>query len=163
MKEFLITNGVLIFFICQLINVILSTMRSIITIKGSVHLSAVFNAISYTFYAGVVKLITNQDMTVVLIVTLLTNLMGVYIARFILDKMTKDKLWVFNATLKTKNCSVEKIVEMLKVAEIKYIYSEIIIDKLYSFQIFAPTQKESKMIKEILSNYDIKFYITEAK
>ena len=70
-----------LFFGLQLVNVVLSTMRSILTVKASKHVAAIMNAISYTFYSAVVKLITSQDMYVVCAVTFVTNIIGVYIAQ----------------------------------------------------------------------------------
>lgn len=160
-NEMILSIG--LFFLLQLINVILSTMRSILTINAKPSVAALFNACSYTFYNVIVKLITSQDMAVIMVVTFLTNLLGVYIAKFILNKMTKDKLWIYNATIKGKNISIDTIIEMLKVAKIDYLYNTIKQDSLYSLQIFAPSQKESKLIREILNTYNIKYYATEAK
>ena len=160
-NEMILSIG--LFFLLQLINVILSTMRSILTINAKPSIAAVFNAISYTFYNVIVKLITSQDMAIIMAITFLTNLLGVYIAKFILNKLSKDKLWIYNATLKGQKVGITEITEMLKVANIKYVYNTIEENKLYTLQIFAPTQKQSLMIKEILNNYDIKFFATEAK
>ena len=76
-----------IFFGLQLVNVILSTIRSIVTVRASRHTAAIINAISYTFYNGIVKLLTAQDMSVILATTFITNIIGVYTANFILDFM----------------------------------------------------------------------------
>ena len=154
-----------IFFGLQLVNVILSTIRSIVTVKASRHASAVINAVSYTFYNGIVKLLTGQEMWVILSTTFVTNIIGVYTANFILDRLRKDKLWVFNATFKSKreNIHIETVVNMFSNANIKFVYTEIIPEKLYTMQIFSYTQKESDMIKEILKNFDVKYYITETK
>lgn len=160
-NEMILSIG--LFFLLQLVNVILSTMRSILTINAKPSVAAIFNAISYTFYNVIVKLITSQDMAIIMIVTFLTNLLGVYIAKFILNKLSKDKLWIYTATIKDKNVSIHTIIEMLKVANIKYLYNTIKENELYSLQIFAPTQKESKLIREILETYDVKFFATEAK
>lgn len=157
--------GIAIFFGLQLINVILSTIRSIVTVKANKHTSALINAISYTFYNGIVKLLTGQEMWVILATTFITNIIGVYTANFILDKLRKDKLWVFSATFKAKNenVNIDTVVNMLTNASIKFVYNEVISEKLYTMQIFSYTQKESDMIKEILKNFDIKYYITETK
>lgn len=154
-----------IFFGLQLVNVILSTIRSIVTVKASKHTAALINAISYTFYNGIVKLLTAQDMTVILATTFITNIIGVYTANFILDKVKKDKLWVFSATFKAKNenVNINTVVNMFTNASIKFVYNEVIPEKLYTMQIFSYTQKESDMIKEILKNFDVKYYITETK
>ena len=157
--------NVSIFFGLQLVNVILSTIRSITTVKASKHTAALINAISYTFYNGIVKLLTGQEMWVILSTTFITNIIGVYAANFILDKLRKDKLWVFNATFKSKveNVNIDTVVSMFTNANIKFVYTEVIPNKLYTIQIFSYTQKESDMIKEILKNFDVKYYITETK
>lgn len=157
--------GIAIFFGLQLINVILSTIRSIVTVKASKHTAALINAISYTFYNGIVKLLTGQEMWVILSTTFITNIIGVYTANFILDKLRKDKLWVFNATFKSKNenLNITTVANMFTEAKIKYVYNEVVPNKLYTMQIFSYTQKESCMITEILKNFDVKYYITETK
>ena len=88
-NEMILSVG--LFFLLQLINVILSTMRSILTINAKPSVAAIFNAISYTFYNVIVKLITSQDMAIIMTVTFLTNLLGVYIAKFVLNKLSKDR------------------------------------------------------------------------
>ena len=155
--------SILIFTLLQLVNVILSTMRSILTVKASKTVSAIFSAVSYTFYAGIVKLMTEQDMWVVLSTTFATNIIGVYVANIILDLFKKEKLWVFTATAKTELETVMTVVKMLNCGGVKTIYNEVVKDKLYSLQIFSYSRKESEMITEILKNYDIKYFATENK
>lgn len=152
-----------LFFLLQLLNVFLSTLRSFLTIKGNKHSAAFANAISYTFYSAVVKLITSQDMVVVCAVTFITNIIGVYAARGILSVIRKNKLWIFNVTGKTKNVEISIITNMLDSANIKYVYNEVSPNKLYTIQIFSYLPQQSKMIKEILKNYDVKYYIVETK
>ena len=52
---------------------------------------------------------------------------------------------------------------MFATANIKYVYNEVVPNKLYTIQIFSYTQNESGMIKEILENFEVKYYITETK
>lgn len=163
MNQFYI--DIAIFFGLQLINVVLGTMRSILTVKASTHVSALVNAVSFTFYNAVVKMITNQDMTIVLIATFVTNFIGVYIAKWILSIGEKDKLWVFCATVKkrTGDDGIDIVTAMLEKAKIQFVYNVVSPGKLYTMQIFSYSQKESVMITEILKNYNIKYYITESK
>lgn len=154
-----------IFFGLQLINVVLGTLRSILTVSAKAHVSALINAISFTFYNAVVKMITNQDMEIVLVTTFFTNLLGVYLAKAILDMARKDKLWVFCATIKNRsdNDGIDTVIAMLDNAKIKYVYNTVVPNKLFTMQIFSYNQKESAMITQILKNYNIKYYITETK
>lgn len=155
--------AMVVFFIAQQIMVILSTMRTILTVTASPTVAMIINTTSYTLYAGIVKLISGQELWFVLVVTAVTNIIGVYIAKAIVNKMTKDKMWIFNATVNTEKCSVKKVIAMLEDAEIEYLYNELTSGKFYSLQIFANTQKESAMIIEILKNYNVKYYATETK
>ena len=69
-----------IFFLMQFINVVLSTMKTVLTVKANVHVAMLINTATYTFYSGVVKLLTDQPMIIVLITTFATNVVGVYLA-----------------------------------------------------------------------------------
>lgn len=86
---FTMNTGVILFIVFQFINVIISTIKSILTVNGSRMTAAVINAVSYTFYAVVTKMLTEQPFEVVIPVTFLTNLIGVYVAKWILDKPEK--------------------------------------------------------------------------
>ena len=154
-----------IFFGLQLINVVLGTLRSILTVSANAHVGAMINAVSFTFYNAVVKMITKQDMEIVLITTFFTNLLGVYLAKAILGMVRKDKLWVFCATIKKRsdNDGIGTVIAMLDNAKIKYVYNTVVPNKLFTMQIFSYNQKESAMITQILKNYNVKYYITETK
>ena len=79
------------FIISTLINVILSTLKSIITIKGGRGLASVVNAIAYGFNTIVIKGISNVDLWVAVLVTILSNLVGVYIALTISKRFEKSR------------------------------------------------------------------------
>lgn len=149
---------IILFFILNLINVILGTMRSILTVKSTPFISMIINTVSYTFYSGIVKMVSGQDMTIVLITTALTNIIGVYIARFILDRTKKDKLWRISATV-YHNVKIEPITSKLKEYNIEY--NVIKIDNASILDIFSKTQGESTLIKEILDKPDIKYHVIE--
>lgn len=161
MKEFF-TNpavwSIVLFFVLNLINVILGTMRSILTVKSTPFVSMVINTVSYTFYSGIVKLVSGQDMAVVLITTALTNIIGVYIAQFILNKARKDKLWRITATLPADIDSgviIPKLEEK-GIASVVYIGEDVKLIDIYS-----KTQGESLVIKEILEPLKVKYSVVE--
>ena len=91
-----------LFIAIQFINVIISTFKSILTVKGSKMTASIINAISYTFGAVVTKLITEQSFEVVILVTFFANFIGVYIAKWILEKREPVKLWVYQVTVRDK-------------------------------------------------------------
>lgn len=162
MKEFF-TNpavwSIVLFFILNLINVVLGTMRSILTVKSTPFVSMVINTISYTFYSGIVKLVSGQNMAVVLITTALTNIIGVYFAQFILNKARKDRLWRITATVKyNKNKDIANALEQYNIS-----YNEQATDgnKTAIFDIFSKTQGESALIKELLVKNKAKYHVIE--
>lgn len=161
MKEFF-TNplvwSITLFFILNLINVVLGTMRSILTVKSTPFVSMVINTISYTFYSGIVKLVSGQDMAVVLITTALTNIIGVYIARFILDKCRKDKLWRITATI-PNSIDSGMITEKLKTKDIKSVVY--VGEGVKLIDIYSKTQGESIVVKEILEPLKVKYSVVE--
>ncbi len=161
MKEFF-TNPVVwsitLFFVLNLINVVLGTMRSILTVKSTPFVSMVINTVSYTFYSGIVKLVSGQDMVVVLITTALTNIIGVYIARFILDKCRKDKLWRITATI-PNSIDSGMITEKLKTKDIKSVVY--VGEGVKLIDIYSKTQGESIVVKEILEPLKVKYSVVE--
>lgn len=161
MKEFF-TNpavwSIVLFFVLNLINVILGTMRSILTVKSTPFVSMIINTVSYTFYSGIVKLVSGQSMAVVLITTALTNITGVYIAQFILNKARKDKLWRITATLPADIDSGVIVPELEEkgIASVVYIGEDVKLIDIYS-----KTQGESLVIKEILEPLKVKYSVVE--
>ena len=150
-----------LFVILNLINVILGTMRSILTVKASPTVAMLINTISYTFYAGIVKMTSGQSMAIVLITTALTNIVGVYIAKWLVSLKHKDRLWVVDVT--TKKLNRYNLANDLSIFKIQFSVFSINNSNLVNFRIYSYTQLDSKRIKRILDRYDVKYNITETK
>ena len=150
--------AIIIFTVCSLVNVILSTMKTILTVRSTKVVASVINAVTYGFYAIVVKQLASLDLTVTVIVTIATNLIGVYISMWIMDKMKKDCLWKISVTTKDKS-----IVKKIENFDIEYTMSPIQYKKetYYSIEIFSKNQKDSSIIKNILNEYKVKYNVTE--
>lgn len=160
MKEILI-----IFTILTVINVVLSTAKSILTIKGGMWVAAFMNAFTYGVYTYLVFFTADDTLTLwqKAVITFICNFVGVLLVKWIEEKATKEKLWVFLATAKTDLAELHKVDEMLKQANIKLLYNEVVKNELYSLQIFSNSQKESRMIESILENYNINYCAVETK
>ena len=150
-----------LFVILNLVNVILGTMRSILTVKASPTVAMLINTISYTFYAGIVKMTSGQSMAIVLITTALTNIVGVYIAKWLVSLKHKDKLWVVDVT--TKKLNRYNLANDLSIFKIQFSVFNINNSDLVNFRIYSYTQLDSKRIKRILDRYNVKYNITETK
>lgn len=153
--------SVILFIGLQFINVVISTLRSILTIRATKAVAAVVSAISFTFYNGIVKLISGYEMWIVLVVTFITNLIGVWLAEWIFEKGRKDKLWIFNTTYKGEKMTALAICDALHCLNIGSVMNETAVENLYTIQIYSYNQKESDLIMGIIKNYDMKYCIIE--
>lgn len=156
---------IIVFFVVSLVNVILNTAKSLFTIKGGMLSAAAANAIAYGFYTYVIVLTANADFSTNLkaIITIIANVFGVAIVKFVEKKFKKDTLWVFNATCKVSSDTISTLIETLKSMGIKLVYNKVVENELYTLQIFSNTQKESDMITSILKNYNVKYHAYETR
>ena len=153
MDFFTISAG--IFFLMQFINVILSTMKTVLTVKANAHVAMLINTATYTFYSGVVKLLTDQPMFVVLATTFITNVIGVYLAMYILKKSKKDVLWKIEVTVPTE--------ESTEVHKCEVPHNYIPVGKYTVFNFYCETQKESAKVKKIVNKHNAKYFVAESK
>lgn len=148
----------IIFFICSLINVMLSTLKTILTVKASKGVATIINAITYGFYAIVVKQLASLDLITTVTVTIVTNIIGVYVSMWLLEKTKKDCLWKISVTTKDNT-----LVEKLEKFSISYVMNLVQYKKqtYYNIDVFSENQKDSSIIKNILKEYKVKYNITE--
>ena len=147
---------VILFIICSLVNVILSTLKTLIMVNAGEKMSILINAICYGFYTLVVKQLGSVDYITAVVVTIIANIIGVWISYRIMGLFTKDKVWRITATLKGKK-EFDECIEQLK----KFNIGCTPIEKTTSLDIYSYNQKESRIIKNILDNYDYKYFIQE--
>lgn len=148
---------ILAFFVAQFINVVLSTLKSVITIKGGKKLAAVASAIAYGFNTVVIKVIADVDMWVAVTVSVICNIFGVYFALLITEKLRKDQLWKITATVSAEN--LELLKEELKQNDIGFIAYATTWDKYKVLDIFSKHKSESKIIKQLFNKYNAKYTI----
>lgn len=148
----------IIFFICSLINVMLSTLKTILTVKASKGVATIINAITYGFYAIVVKQLASLDLITTVTVTIITNIIGVYVSMWLLERTKKDCLWKISVTTKDST-----LVEKLEKFSISYIMNPVQYKKqtYYNIDVFSENQKDSSIIENILKEYKVKYNITE--
>lgn len=148
-----------IFFLMQFINVILSTMKTVLTVKANAHVAMLINTATYTFYSGVVKLLTDQPMVVVLVTTFITNVIGVYLAMYILKKTRKDVLWKIEVTVPREE--MEDVMLDAKALDIPFNYVDI--EKYVLFNFYSATQEVSAELKKMLKKHNAKYFVIESK
>lgn len=155
---YLVSSEFIIFFVCSLINVILSTIKSIVTARANKLSATLMNAISYGFYTIIVKQLADVSIPVAVSVTIITNLIGVYLSCWFMEKIKKESLWVINAT--TQDSAILKKLEKYS---IQYTYNNTYYKnkEFFHIQIFSKDHHDSSIIKSILDNSKVKYHIEE--
>lgn len=153
--------NILIFAIATVINVSLSTIRAITTIKSGKWLSAVMNAVCYGFYPLIVML-TAQGTVGILVnmaITAIANFICVWIIKFVEEKARKDKLWLVKITVKPNY--LETIKTELKNKNVSFTYYNV--EKYIVFDTYCETQAQTIFVTDICKKYDGKMFATENK
>lgn len=153
-------NLLTLFIILNVINVIVATARQLMTQKCGKWASAFINAFYYSFYT-IVIIYTVCDLPLweKCAIVAICNLVGVWIVKYVEEKMRKEKLWKVEVTVnKLDWCEIKK---EARLANIPYNYIDI--EKYYLFNFYCATHKESLKVKEFLKKYDVKYFVNESK
>ena len=153
-------NAIIIFAIATIVNVTLSTIRSICTIKCGKWLSAITNAVCYGFYPLIVMLTAKGtvDIIVNMIITALANFVCVWIIKYVEEKSRKDRLWKVEVTIPTRYLTAVDF----DLKEIPHSYIKLS-EKHTLFNFYCATQSESLKVKEIVNQYEAKYFVSESK
>lgn len=153
------TKLFVLFVVLSILNVILNTVKAIVTVKGGKIGAALINGITFFVYTYVI-IFTNCELNMHLkaAITGIINIVGVYIVKLIEEKMRKDKLWKVEMTVPAIH--TEDIDRRL--AKIPHSYITIS-DKHTLFNFYCATQRESAIVKEIGTRYNAKFFVAESK
>ena len=161
--EMTIWGYIVLFFVCQLINVALNTAKSIIMHKEEKISSTLINAITYGFYTIIVVMTASElPLWITIVITVITNIIGVYVSMLILEKFKKDKLWEIVATVQTTN-NRTCLENGLDIEQISYNYTWTNKKDEYIFRIYSNNQKESAKIKKLLDFVGAKYIVHEEK
>ena len=153
------TQLLTLFIILSILNVVLNTVKAIVTVKGGALSAALINGITFFVYTYVI-IYTNCELNMHLkaIITAVVNIIGVYIVKLIEQKMRKDKLWKVEMTIPTKHLTA---VDM-DLKEIPHNYIKIS-EKHTLFNFYCATQQDTIKVKEIVNQYGAKYFISETK
>lgn len=152
-------NLIILFFVLTIINVIFSTIKSIVTINGSPFVASFISALYYGYY-NIVLIYTVADFPLwqKVAVTFICNLIGVYIVKWAEARARKDKLWKVELTVPTKY----KDAIDFDLHDVPHSYIELS-DKHTLFNFYCATQVDSAKVKAIADDYEAKYFIAESK
>lgn len=157
-----------IFCILNVCNVIISTGKSIITIRCNKWIASLANAIAYGLYTVViVYTVCELDLWLKVLVVAVANLVGVFIVKNIEERSIKEKLWKVEATV--RQAKSDLLEQLLKNDDVMYNIIPVVSadkDEQYVlFNIFCHTRNESRIVRTALSQRAIqaKFFVEESK
>jgi hypothetical protein len=145
------------FIIATLINVILSTLKSVITVKGGRVVASLTNAVAYGFNTICIKSISDVELWIAVLVTVLSNLVGVYIALTIMKKFEKERLW--KITISVPSESLKDLKQDLHDNHLGFITYETSYEKYKVVDVFSHGKEESRLLRSLLNKYKAKYTI----
>ena len=154
------TKLLLIFIILNITNVIIQTIKSLVTVKCGKTAAALINAAAYGLYT-VVVIYTVCELPLYLkaLIVAICNLVGVYVVKLIEERARRDKLWKVEATIPVE--IAEKVKHDLRANGLPHNYIDI--EKYYLFNVYCENQEQSKVAKVILDYYNAKYFVSENK
>lgn len=157
--------NIIIFTIATVVNVVLSTIRSLCTIKCGKWLSALSNAICYGFYPLIVMLTAKDTVSIVvnMVITAAANFICVWLIKYVEERVRKDKMWKFECTI-LKN-ELSRLQELLKLGFYDIPYNYIDIEKYYIVNFYCATQQQINDIQNLFKqcNFKVKYFVSESK
>ena len=149
---------IIIFALATLINVLLSTIRSITTIKSNKWIAGLVNAISYGFYTCLVVLtVADFNLWIKVGITAIANFIGVWIIKFIEEKARKDKMWRIDLAIPTD----ERDFAHHRLADIPHNFVEC--GSWTMFNCYCATQTETAKVKQLGLTLGGKYSAYESK
>ena len=151
-----------LFVILTIVNVILNTARTIITVKGGMFWSSFIAALAFGFYTIVIiYTVCELPMWMKATVTALANFVGTYFVKWLEQKVRKDKLWMVDVVLTGNQIYAAK--SYPDPWKIQYIEMPISNSDSSQFHIYSKTQDESRHIRDLLKTYKAKYIVVESK
>ena len=148
---------IIIFVVLSIINVVFSTIRSIVTIKGGKATASLISGGYFAFY-NIMLLYTVADfpMWQKCVITFVCNVVGVWLVKFFEEKARKDKLWKIEATF-----NIEDLEEIDNSTGISHSYIKVGHHVIFNF--YAENQRQSAIVKDIIKKYNGKYFVSESK
>jgi hypothetical protein len=153
-------NLLIIFIVLSIINVIFSTIKSIVTVKGGAVSASIISALYYGYY-NIVLIYTVAEFPLwqKVIVTFGCNLVGVFVVKWAEVKAKKDKLWKVEATIEKLEFNQNK--ELLDLFKVPHNYIDI--EKYVILNFYCATKKQSEIVKNLLDEMNAKYFVSESK
>ena len=157
MLNIILSTTTLYFFLISLVNVILSSTKSICTVRYGRGINVLTNVVAYSFYTIIVKQTASLPLTVTIISTAIANALGVWLSYVILDLIQKDRLWKIEVVVSNQYTDI--LHEEFK--DMPHNYIDLGPRTLFNF--YCGTKAETSRVIKHCKNYHGKFFAVENK
>ena len=151
----------LTFTLLSIVNVVFSTVRSLVVNNGNKVWASLLSGAYFAFYNIMMQYtVADFPMLEKCAITFICNVVGVFVVKWGEEKARKDKLWEVRGTLTTPiNCVA--VCKDLDEANIPYNYIDV--NKYIIFNCYCATQADSAKVKKILNDWEMKYFVSESK
>ena len=149
----------ILFVVMNIVNVVIQTIKSIATTKCGKVAAALINAVAYGLYTYIIVL-TNCDLPMLAkcLIVASANFVGVWVVKYFEEKARKDKLWCVQATIPAKYQGAVHF----DLKDIPHNYIEGV-GNYTLFNFYCATQAESAKVRDIINQYEAKYFVSESK
>jgi hypothetical protein len=152
----------LVFMGLSIVNVVFSTIRSLVVNNGGKFSASLLSGGYFAFYnIMMVYTVADFPMWQKCVITFVCNVVGVFLVKWGEEKSRKDKLWKIEATFKHDDSLIAELNEWGKVNDIGFKYNDIV--KYYEIDFYSHTQAESVIIKNFINKHNGKYFVAESK
>lgn len=152
----------LLFTVLTALNVVVSTIKSIVTIKCGKLAAATVNALAYAVNTvAIVYTVCDLPLWLKMLIVAITNFIGVYVVKWGEERSRKDRLWKVEATFNHDDNIIQELKTWSQKHDIGTKYADIV--KYYEVDFYAKTKHESSLIREFIKNHNGKYFVTESK
>lgn len=157
----LTANAVYAFLAITIINVIASTIKSIITVKGSALTASLTNAVYYSIYCYVMIYTVEGALPIwaKALITFGCNFVGVFAVKWVEAKKQKERLWLVKMTVSPDVADFVK--KRLSDKGISNTYYDV--TKFVVFDCFCSNREETQAVEQLCKAFDGKMFATENK
>ena len=140
-------NFLTLFIVLNIANVIIQTIKSIATIKCGKTVASIVNAVAYGLYTYVVVFMNCDDLSLFwrAVIVALSNLVGVFVVKYVEEKQRKDRLWKVELAVPFRNATTAENL----IRENKISYNAVIVGDWVMFNTYCENQKQSSKMAEI--------------
>lgn len=150
------------FCVLNVINVILQTIKSLVTIKCGKWSAATMNAIAFGLYQVIiVYAVCDLPLAIKIVVVAIANFIGVFCTKLVEEKLRKDKLWKVEVNVIAEEKDI--FIQRLNQSFLAFNYIDDCGCGWITFNVFSYSQKDSLLVKKCMKGLTAKYFVVENK